>query len=80
MLGTLYAYVEQCFRSLLRIGFASRFTVTSPDAPRSFPGDRWLPTPGVRMGVLGEVGTSRPPERLRTVTSLAAMTPEPAAA
>jgi hypothetical protein len=25
-LGTLYATVEQCFRSLLRIGFASRFT------------------------------------------------------
>jgi len=25
-IGTLYAHVEQCFRSLLRIGFASRFT------------------------------------------------------
>jgi len=25
VLGTLYAQVEQCFRSLLRIGFASRF-------------------------------------------------------
>lgn len=24
-IGTLYAHVEQCFRSLLRIGFASRF-------------------------------------------------------
>ena len=25
ILGTLYATVEQCFRGLLRIGFASRF-------------------------------------------------------
>jgi hypothetical protein len=25
-IGTLYATVEQCFRALLRIGFASRFT------------------------------------------------------
>jgi hypothetical protein len=25
ILGTLYAYVEQCFQALLRIGFASRF-------------------------------------------------------
>lgn len=25
VLGTLYAHVEQCFHSLLRIGFASRF-------------------------------------------------------
>jgi hypothetical protein len=25
ILGTLYATVEQCFRALLRIGFASRF-------------------------------------------------------
>ena len=26
ILGSLYAYVEQCFRPALRIGFASRFT------------------------------------------------------
>jgi hypothetical protein len=26
VLGTLYADVEQCFQSLLRIGFRSRFT------------------------------------------------------
>ncbi len=26
ILGTLYAYVEQCFRPAMRIGFASRFT------------------------------------------------------
>jgi hypothetical protein len=25
IIGSMYAYVEQCFRSLLRIGFASRF-------------------------------------------------------
>jgi hypothetical protein len=25
VLGTLYAQVEQCFQSLLRIGFRSRF-------------------------------------------------------
>ena len=28
VLGTLYAYVEQCFRPALRIGFASRFALT----------------------------------------------------
>ena len=26
ILGSLYAYVEQCFRPALRIGFASRFS------------------------------------------------------
>ena len=25
IVGSLYAYVEQCFRTALRIGFASRF-------------------------------------------------------
>jgi len=25
-LGSTYAYVEQCFRPAMRIGFASRFT------------------------------------------------------
>lgn len=30
VLGTLYATVEQCFRSLLRIGFASRFAEHDP--------------------------------------------------
>jgi len=25
IIGSLYAYVEQCFRALLRVGFASRF-------------------------------------------------------
>jgi hypothetical protein len=34
VLGTLYATVEQCFRALLRIGFASRFADT-PETPDS---------------------------------------------
>ena len=25
IVGSIYAYVEQCFRGLLRLGFASRF-------------------------------------------------------
>ena len=33
MIGTLYATVEQCFRALLRIGFASRFPTDAPLSP-----------------------------------------------
>jgi hypothetical protein len=32
IVGSLYAHVEQCFRALLRVGFASRFADrSSPD-------------------------------------------------
>ena len=65
ILGTLYATVERCFRSLLRIGFASRLAELTVPVRRAH-----RPQVRVRADRVGEVGSSTdPPGHCSRVTS-----------